>query len=236
MDWVIPRMWENAEVWILGGGSSVPFQFGVPEQLVNQVIKGTVLPSVYSPYMEAIHNKHVIAINAAYLIGNWMSMIFFGDKMWFLENEEKLAKHPAVKVACHPNVRHITWVKHLERVDERVKPYGLSLNSHSVVWNGNSGAAAISVAAAAGAKRIILVGFDMFYTKSGNVHWHDLYDQSRWTKEQRLLIADSAFKKHLMGFPEIAIDARIRGIEIINASPDSTITAFPKRTVKDLLS
>ena len=72
MIWSVPRMWEEGDVWILGGGPSVPRQFGIPEKVVQDVINGISPPSVYSPYMKALHDKHVIGINVAYLIGNWI--------------------------------------------------------------------------------------------------------------------------------------------------------------------
>ena len=43
------------------------------------------------------------------------------------------------------------------------------------------------------------------------------------------------FHRHLQGFPAIAADAKWRGIEILNASPDRAITCFRKVSVKELL-
>ena len=43
------------------------------------------------------------------------------------------------------------------------------------------------------------------------------------------------FDRHLRGFSDMAKDAKRRGIEIINASPDSAITCFPKYSIKELL-
>jgi hypothetical protein len=43
------------------------------------------------------------------------------------------------------------------------------------------------------------------------------------------------FDRHLRGFAQIAKDAQQRGIEIINACPESAITQFHKCNVKELL-
>ena len=72
MIWSVPPIWDGGEVWILGGGSSVPKQFGIPEEIIEKVVNGELPPSAYSPYMEAIHNKHVIGINVSFLIGTWI--------------------------------------------------------------------------------------------------------------------------------------------------------------------
>jgi hypothetical protein len=159
MSWIVPRMWEGGDVWIIGGGSSVTKQFGIPKQIVQNVITEVSPPSIYSPYMREIHEKHVIGINVAYLIGDWIDMVFFGDGGFFLKHKEGLAKFPGLKVCCQPNAAKYAWVKMLGRDTRQGK--GISPNPRTVCWNNNSGSAAISVAANAGAKRIFLLGFDM---------------------------------------------------------------------------
>ena len=99
MVWQVPRIWEGGDVWILGGGPSVPTQFDIPSELVQNVIKGTMTPKEYSPYMEKLHNKHVIGINCSYLIGDWMDIIFFGDHGFFLAHQKGLSEYPGIKAS-----------------------------------------------------------------------------------------------------------------------------------------
>jgi hypothetical protein len=122
------------------------------------------------------------------------------------------------------------WVKYVPR--ERTHPKGISDNPKMASWNGNSGAAAISVAANMGAKRIILLGFDMKLDDSKKQHWHDLYGRSKRDPKKPFNLP---FNRHLQGFAEIAKDAKRRGIEILNACPDSMIKEFPKFTVNQLI-
>lgn len=244
MRWSVPRIWEGGDVWILGGGSSVVKQFGIPDNIVQDVMNKISPPTIYSPYMESIHNKHIIAINVAFLIGNWMDMIFFGDNKFFLGYREQLAEWPGLKVTCHAGCEKYTWVKFLQR--DTAHPRGISSNPEMVAWNANSGSAAISIAANAGAKRIFLLGFDMNVNPLGNKHWHTLYKGS--VLEQPSLQAQRGiqhrrqparpgfgFVRHLKGFPVIAQDARKRNIEIINVNPESAISEFPKCNLKDVL-
>ena len=231
MNWRVPRIWEGGDVWIIGGGPSVPKQFNVPDDIIKKVVGGSS-PNLYSPFMSAIHTKHVIGINVAYLIGTWMDMVFFGDKGFFLTQQKGLGEFPGLKVACHPTMDDIPWVKNLER--DRKRRGGISDNPGTVCWNKNSGAAAISVAANAGAKRIILLGFDMKLADDKGQHWHDIYGKrGREPKKGKPIMLP--FDRHLRGFPEIAKDAKHRGIEIINVSPDSAITCFRKATVEEVL-
>lgn len=226
-------MWEGGDCWIVGGGPSIPVEFDVPRKKIQQVQSGQASPSIYSDYMSAIHDKHVIGINAAFLVGGWMDMIFFGDKRFFLDNLVGLTNYNKPLVSCHNyfNGGPYSWVKYVQK-DNR-HPSGISDVPTSVSWNQNSGAAAISIAANAGVKRIILLGFDMALNGNKEQHWHSHYKGGtpRAGKKRR----KDPFGRHLRGFSNIAIDANKRGIEIINASPNSTIVQFMKISVKELL-
>jgi len=228
MIWQVPRIWEDGDVWILGGGTSVPGQFGIPDDIIQKIVNGTLPPSTYSPYMHLLHNKHVIGINVAYLLGNWIDMVFFGDVGFFLNHEQRLADFQGLKVTCHPRGDRYDWLKYLAK--DRNHSKGISSNPMMVSWNGNSGAAAISLAVHTGAKRIILLGFDMKLNGNRRQHWHDLYNKGERHNARKL-----PFDRHLRGFSQIAKDAKQMKVEILNASPISDIKEFPKYTVKELL-
>lgn len=226
-NWTIPKMWQNRTVWILGGGPSVTRQFGVPEDIISQIEKGELPVSVISPYMADIHEEPVIGINMAFLIGDWIDMVFFGDPGFYRKPKvaERLSLFPGIKLACHQ------WYndgkmrsKDIYAIARTKNKYGISDTPEKVAWNNNSGAAAISVAVHAGAKRIVLLGFDMHSVETHS-HWHNEYGKPK----------KPPYKTHLAGFKEIAKDAEKMGVEIINANPDSAITFFPKMNVKDII-
>ncbi len=229
MIWSVPPIWQSGDVWILGGGNSVVKQFEIPADVVNAVLSNKRHVSAYSPYMEAIHSKHVIGINAAFEIGTWIDMLFFGDSGYFTDYENKIRQFPNMKVSCATNTRNVDWVKYLQKSKQK---FGISADPSTVCWNMNSGAAAINVAANAGAKRIFLLGFDM-KLNNGEKHWHRVYTNGKFvTKPPH---APNPFPAHLKGFPFIGNDAHQRGIEIYNVSPDSMIMKFPKITLKEAL-
>jgi len=231
MIWQVPPIWEGGDVWIIGGGPSVPRQFGIPEKVIQSVVNGTSSPSVYSPYMEYLHDKHVIGINVAYLIGDWIDAVFFGDQGFFLTHQAGLARFPGLKVSCSPGIEKTPWVKYLGR--DKTKIRGITDNPKMVSWNGNSGAAAISMAVHAGAKRILLLGFDMQVNVNNDQHWHDIYGRKQPRPKNKPI--RYPFERHLRGFPEIARDAKRMGVEILNVNSDSAITNFPKYNLKELI-
>lgn len=230
MVWQVPKIWDGEDVWILGGGPSITKQFEIPDNIVQDVVAGRSSPSVYSPFMECIHDKHVIGINVSYLIGNWIDMMFFGDIGFLLAQMQNLSKFPGLKVSCHPQTAQYNWIKFLPH--DKQHRVGISSNPKAVCWNANSGAASISVAANAGAKRIFLLGFDMKLNETQNQHWHDLYKRHGIKRNKPFTYP---FKKHLQGFAQILKDAQVRGISIINVNPDSAIPEFPKVTLKEVV-
>ncbi len=232
MSWKIPRLWADGDVWILGGGPSVNRQFGVPNSLVQRIREGKAPLSELSPYMAAIHSKHVIGINVAFMIGNWIDMCFFGDNGFYLRFKKDLAKFPGLKLTCNSQPGRDGFVKCLAR--DTSHPKGISMVPGKVSWNYNSGAASISIAAQAGAKRIMLLGFDMKLSDEKNQHFHDVYKRGRVVEDRRL--RKLPFNRHLRGFDQIARDAQALGIEIININPESAIEQFRKVNLKEFLA
>lgn len=230
MKWKVPKIWEGATCFIVGGGSSLPKQFGVPEEVIGNVISRRERPSAYSKYLKPLHNKHVIGVNNAYQIGSWIDALFFGDCSWYLVHKNSLSKWPGLKVTCCPRFesrskKESESIKFLKKDSRR---WGLSNNPSTVCWNSNSGAAAISLAVHFGAKRIVLLGFDM-NMEGVTSHWHGSHGHPGDK------VKKPPFKRHLRGFPAIAEEAKQKGVEILNANLNSTIDVFQKVTLEDVL-
>lgn len=230
-NWYVPNtLWKGGDVWVIGGGPSIVNQFNIPKDVVQQVRDGAS-PSLYSKYMKEIHDKHVVGINVAYKIGEWIDFLFFGDSGFFIKYEKELYNWSGLKVTCNPSSAKYGWIRYLER--DRKKLYGITDNPRKVSWNGNSGAAALSMIANAGASRIFLLGFDMNLDNDSNQHWHKLYGAKTNAVTKKISLP---FERHLKGFPEIAKDATARGIKIINVNPESAITSFEKMDLQTALN
>lgn len=247
LSWSIPKIWQDDECWIIGGGPSLFREFNVPPTLIDEVISGKKPSSDYSQYLVAIHNKHVIGVNNAYQLGNWIDVLFFGDYSWYFPfHQPTVDVFPGIKVSCANKfgVRDQSRYNGLKYIRLAKEKLGISLEvPDEIRWNYNSGAAAINLAAQFGAKRIVLVGFDMDFDISiPNVtHWHGKHRHIEYGKnpQQDQIKRKSTFSKKfiqfLSCFPQIAEDAEKYNIEIINASLNSKIVCFKKASVKDLL-
>lgn len=98
----------------------------------------------------------------------------------------------------------------------------------SIGSGGNSGFQALNLAVQFGARRIILVGFDMS-SRSG-VHW---YGRNNWSMANNP--GDDNFRRWIAAFATAAAQLAEAGIEVINASLDSAMKSFPRRSISDAL-
>jgi len=232
--WSIPKMWEGGECWIIGGGPSMPREFGVPEDVIKGVQEDELPMSAYSPFLSAIHDKHVIGVNAAYLIGDWLDIIFFGDAGFYWENRRRLAKYGKIQASCNPNLNNNRKVINVKFTPRDGKyPYGISKRPNRVSWNDNTGACAINLAYHLGVKRVYLLGFDMQNDPRGYSHFHVHY--SRLKNGKKGGVKPQRFAKHLSAFPAIVKDAKRLNLEVINVSPESKIEGFEKRSLSEIL-
>ena len=228
MKWQVSKIWPDQDVFILGGGPSIPQQFNIPQEIINKVRSKEISASIYSDYMKQIHDKNVIGINAAFMFGNWIDILFFGDIDFYRCYTDQLKNFTNLKLTCREeldeyNNQPYEDIYVIPKNENKRK--GISDDPASISWNLNSGSASISIAANAGAKRIILLGFDMNPIPNNQHWWHRLYQYQD----------PPQFNRHIQGFEQIKQDADKRGIEILNASPDSAITQFKKINLQDIL-
>jgi len=92
----------------------------------------------------------------------------------------------------------------------------------------NSGYQAVHLAAGCGAKKIVLLGFDMQPT-SGEKHWHGSHPSGLSDP------VDSTFARWRGYFDGLATALRERGVEVLNATPTTALTCFPHVSLEDTL-
>lgn len=93
----------------------------------------------------------------------------------------------------------------------------------AIGWGGNSGFQALNVAIQFMCRRIILVGYDM--SLANGVHWHGRHPSGMNNPSESNI---ARWRRCLDGAAD-ALDAV--GIDIINASPVSTLKRYPKMTL-----
>jgi hypothetical protein len=205
----IEEMWPDSTVYILGGG-----------------------PSLNDMDLGLLEGKNVLGVNQAYKIKDCrVGACYSGDRRWYTWNKRKIRKFDGILYTSYPK-----FVPDQENVINvgRMTRYGISDKSRSsICWNNNSGGSAINVAYWLGAKRIILLGYDMG-KKGRNFNWHNEYpkkpDIDGATGRARL-----PYRMYLKSFDYIAQDAKRLGLEILNATPAGNLNRFPRVELKDVV-
>lgn len=93
---------------------------------------------------------------------------------------------------------------------------------------GNSGFQALNLAVQWGARKILLVGFDM--TDKAGVHW---YGRNGWPMANNP--DHSNFKRWIAAFEGAADALLAAGAEVFNSSKISALTCFPRLSIREFL-
>ena len=241
--WLIPKIWDDCECFIIGGGYSLIYQFNLPFHLAPTTKEEYVkFGDLIKPYFIG---KKVIGVNNAFMLGDWVDVAFWGDSAQYFNYKNQYDSFSGLKVTCHPKYENdpIPGVKYIKRSKE--KRTGLTSKRKFVVWNYNSGACSINLARHLGANKIYLLGFDMYTDpKYNRTHWHSGYpnkrntptvkDKKRGNKEtirEPKKVVKPPYDRHMRGFKDIADQAINLGVQIINFNPDSRIDVFQKENL-----
>jgi hypothetical protein len=105
---------------------------------------------------------------------------------------------------------------------------GLSLDPECLVTGHNSGYQAINLAVLAGAKTVILLGYDGHTPKQG--------EKTHWFGDHPRREPDAVFELYRKSHAAGAAAIKAAGVCVINCSPGSAIKAFEKMELSDALS
>lgn len=161
-----------------------------------------------------------ICVNNSYKLAPWATALWGADARWW---------------AWHKGVPSFTGLKYsLTRgaakwpgvqILHNSGTYGLEPEPTGVRNGRNGGYQAINLAVHFGAGRVLLMGFDMQRGPKGEEHWHgDHPNQSR-----------SPYGLFLVHFKTIVDPLKERGVEVVNCSPVTALTVFPRMPLREAL-
>ena len=241
--WEAPKMWAGETVVCIGGGPSL-----TDEQV--EIVKD---------------NARVIAINDGYIKAPWADVLYGSDAKWWrwhdgciffdglkvamVGNEDGQGYQNGWQDVLYPDIKPMasSGIDGLEVKDSRFLKTG-----------SNSGYQAINLAVHFGAKRIILLGYDMqsvVVKVAGGVKEKILKaikDESdviksaimasvnavrvdHWFGAHPDNITSHPFDKMLAAFESLKSVKSLYGVEIINCTPGSALEVFPKKDLEEVL-
>lgn len=195
----------------------------------------------------------VIVVNSSCMLAPWADVLFFTDSGWYDARKEMVRDWQGLVVTMsrqaarelnapgmplHNGRPRVLRVKGCGDPDApprvRAAPGVLpkvpgfpDLGSPEIQQGRSSGHTAVSLAAATGASRVLMVGYDMRVV-NGREHHHSEYKGPR-----DLSIYENEFQKAFRGWNEAA---QASGVEILNCTDGSAVTEFPYRPLDEVLS
>lgn len=179
-------------------------------------------PSLKGFNFNLLKDKTVIAVNKAFLHLPMAQVLYWSDTRFFEWYSKEIEDFKGIKVTCRPQPKRNDIINLLN-----TGKTGLETMSYGLRDGGNSGYAAINLAYHLGAKRIVLLGFDM-QTNGKETHWHEGYSSTADTETMgRLMIPN---------FDSLVEPLAKRKVKVYNASPISKLTSFEKITIEEALA
>lgn len=182
--------------------------------------------------MDALRGRcRVIAIKQNVDLAPWAAAVYGCDGHWW-RYRRGLPEYRGLKMAWsgaglaeYPDIVGIEIAKG-ER--DRFADHLVLGPVGTVGGGGNSGFQALNLAVQFGARRVLLIGFDM--SDAGGVHW---YGRNNWPMSGNP--SHWNFPRWVAAFKAAAEPLRDAGVAVYNASPQSALTCFPKTTVAEFL-
>lgn len=162
-------------------------------------------PSMNQETADAVRGRcRVVAVSDTYRLAPWADIIASADSRWWRMHQ----------AAADLPGRRVSQAMSFEKI-----PYGVERTPH--VSGENSGLFGCRMAIQAGAKTLLLFGFDM-----GGSHFFGAHPEPlKNTKPERFEV----FKRQFAGF-------RPRGVAIYNCTPGSALKCYPFSTLEESIA
>lgn len=216
---ILPK-WQGETAVILGGG-----------------------PSLTRKQCDQVHGVHCIAVNAAYLLAPWADVCYFADSHFWKWHHDGVDiprlgltadcvrrlfhAFPGQKCTIQNSGANVTddAVHMLRNKTYPEHAMGLSLDPEALLTGRNSGFQAMNIAVLAGAKRILLLGFDG-QPVGGRDQFHDGH------KRPTPAAAYPYYLQAMVAAENALIGA---GVRVLNCTPGSVIDSFEKMDLSEAL-
>jgi hypothetical protein len=164
----------------------------------------------------------VIAINTTYQRAPWADVLFARDLNWW----KGYAKRAGSTWPGFTGERWTTDQLAAERFGvtyvRGIHTPGLSERPGVVHLGDDSGYAAIGLAVMFGARRVVLLGYDMQRT-DGLAHWHGEHEHG--------MRSALKFRRWLLAYGRLAKGLRRAGIEVVNCTRQTALHVFPRAVI-----
>ena len=201
--WSTPRRWPGETFVIIASGPSL-----TPEDV--DYCRG---------------KARVIAINVCVELAMWADVHYYCDNRWreWMIADGKWPDFKGLRVTLEKSGNVVSPDHTLHNGGTE----GLDPRPTHLRTGRNSGFQAMNLAVHFGAKKIVLLGYDMKPASDKRVHWHP---------EHKTPTKPTVFATAMLPiFPTIVKPLKKLGIEVINATRDSDLRVFPMKQLEEVL-
>jgi hypothetical protein len=153
----------------------------------------------------------------------WADILFAGDAKWWRCYHERALKFAGRKVTIKPT---LPWPE-IYCLQQSLEHASFDPRPTHLVMGGNSGYMALHLAVHLGAKRILLLGFDMKDGRNRRRHWFGNHPPK--------LNSRGNYAGWIRAFEKLAKCLNTRDVEIINCTPDSALRCFRRTSLEAAL-
>lgn len=182
-------------------------------------------PSAAEAELEALDGRlPVLAVNDAWRLAPFAGALYACDRQWWTVHGDEVQRafHGELWTQDEETAKR----RGINRIGINLGAPGLSALPGVVHGNAHGGAQAINLAVLWGARRLILIGFDMGPV-GGREHFFGAHP--------RPLRNLSPYEIFLRKYTAIAADLERIGARVWNASPKSRLTVFPRMSLQEAL-
>jgi hypothetical protein len=193
--YVVPRLWPGSTIVCLASG-----------------------PSLTREDVAYVRGKaRTIVVNTTYQLAPWADVLYACDARWWRWHKGA-PDFPGLKFTLTSPV----WPDvHLLK---NMGPSGLEVKPHGLRTGRNSGYQAVNLAVHLGARRILLLGYDMQRT-GGRQHWHPNHP----------VVMQPPLNDFVKHFPTMLPVLEKLGVEVVNCTRETAITCFPRMPITEAL-
>lgn len=173
-------------------------------------------PSLTTDQVDRCRGHQVIAVNDAYGLAPWANILYATDGKWWRVHID--AVRATFRGELYTTDKNAAKAHELRYIEGRHAP---GLGQGVIHYGSNSGYAAVNLAYILGAKRIVLLGYDLGYEHKS----HFFGDHCPALQEA------TPFGRFIEWFKSIDAER----YDIVNATPGSRLNHFPMMTLGEAL-
>lgn len=174
-----------------------------------------------------------IGVNRAYQAAPWLDALYACDLQWWKAYQHDGAHGQGWRAwrAQHPGAETVTQDAQAHKqfgLDTRIRGSARDgLGLHEITTGSNGGHAAASLAFLWGARRILLLGYDLKAGPNGERHWHADHPSP--------CIQQQNFSNWIHRWQSTARDLKKLGIAVWNVTPGSALDCFERKPLGEAL-